>query len=59
MVCAKCRRVELYAAEHEVPLRTEQNDQVTCPVCGTKHSALWRLPHLCGAGRIRAPRRPA
>ncbi|MFR4334705.1 MAG: hypothetical protein ACLT3D_01220 [Lawsonibacter sp.] len=43
-VCAKCRRVELYAAEHEVPLRTEQNDQVTCPVCGTRHSALCGCP---------------
>ena len=33
-VCSKCRRVELYAAEPEEPLRTEREDQVTCPVCG-------------------------
>ncbi len=54
-VCAKCRRVELYAAEHEVPLRTEQNDQVTCPVCGTKHSALCGCP-TCAVQAAYVPR---
>ena len=43
-VCSKCRRVELYAAEPEEPLRTEREDQVTCPVCGTRHSALCGCP---------------
>ena len=54
-VCAKCRRVELYAAEHEVPLRTEQNDQVTCPVCGTRHSALCGCP-TCAVQAAYVPR---
>lgn len=57
-VCSKCRRVELYAAEPEEPLRTEREDQVTLP--GVRHQAQRsvRLPHLRGTGRVHAPRRP-
>ena len=54
-VCSKCRRVELYAAGPEEPLRTEENDQVTCPVCGTRHSALCGCP-TCAVQAAYAPR---
>lgn len=55
--CPRCGRIELFAPEEEVIPPEEQD--ITCSVCGTKHSPLIGCPH-CALTRAYsyAPREP-
>ena len=57
--CPQCGKVELYDAEFRQAREREdsavQDEEVTCPVCGTKHSSLINCPSCALHGRISPP----
>ena len=55
--CPQCGKVELYDAEfRQKREKKPEDEEVTCPVCGTKHSPLIGCPRCALNGRIPPPR---
>ena len=44
-VCPQCGKVELYAAQSSRQEEKQEEEQVTCPTCGTRYSPLINCPH--------------
>ena len=42
--CPVCGKVELYTAASVLTQAKDEEEQVTCPVCGTRHSPLIGCP---------------
>ena len=56
--CPVCGKVELYTAASVLTQAKDEEEQVTCPVCGTRHSPLIGCPS-CAVRMAQSGQRPS